>query len=252
MAGRHTHTHTSARRDCGMAGSPHQPSPRGMPPPSTRSDPPLSAPATRATPRARAGKATSPPPPPIPLTRSPVAIRCYQIIIKKTPSARSKMEEWAAARLLRICRAYVPALRARKANPEVAFLSLALHAKRRALAYNERKEGSVDFCLIRRIPHTLARIETLVVTRSGRVQFIDGGVTSQLDTVEAISTFLAHHPRALDRLKHVAKYPWGQNYTPGKNFWPYFTDLGVDSTPLELFDDGVVKPAMPKVLLLKA
>ena len=64
-----------------------------MPPPSTRSDPPLSAPATRATPRARAGKATPPPPPPIPLTRSPVAIRCYQIIIKKTPSARSKMEE---------------------------------------------------------------------------------------------------------------------------------------------------------------
>ena len=160
--------------------------------------------------------------------------------------------EWAAARLLRICRAYVPALRARKANPEVAFLSLALHAKRRALAYNERKEGSVGFCLVRRIPNTLARIETLVVTRSGRVQFNDGGVTSQLDTVAAISTFLAHHPWALDRLKHVAKYPWGQNYTTGNNYWPNFTNLGVDSTPLELFDDGVVKPALPKVVLLKA
>ena len=99
-----------------------------------------------------------------------------EIVSEVVPCAK---REWAAARLLRICRAYVPALRARKANPEVAFLSLALHAKRRALAYNERKEGSVGFCLIRRIPHTLARIETLVVTRFGCVQFIDGGVTSR-------------------------------------------------------------------------
>ena len=159
-------------------------------------------------------------------------------------------KEWAAARLLRICRAYVPALRARKANPAVAFFSLAQHAKRRALAYNQRKGRRATNPL--QYVHFVVGRGALVVSRSGDLQFIDDmmdedGEWVQLDSVAALSTFLAHRPWAVDRLKHVAKYPWGQNYFPVLE-----GVLGVAFVPRKMFDDGVIKPELPRVIHLKA
>ena len=159
-------------------------------------------------------------------------------------------KEWAAARLLRICRAYVPALRARKANPAVAFVLLAQHAKRRALEYNERNGRSATSSL--QYVHFVVGRVALVVSRFGDMQYIDDvmdedGEWVQLDSVAAISTFLAHRPWAVDRLKHVAKYPWGQNYFPVLE-----GVLGVAFVPRKMFDDGVIKPELPRVIHLKA
>ena len=158
-------------------------------------------------------------------------------------------KEWAAAMLLRICRAYVPALRARKANPAIAFFSLAQHAKRRALAYNQlngrRSTNPLQYV------HFVVGRGALVVSRSGDLQFIDDmmdGEWVQLDSRAAISTFLAFHPRAVDRLKHVVEFPWGQEYFPILD-----EVLGVAPiSPSKLFEDGVIKPALPAVIHLTA
>ena len=81
------------------------------------------------------------------------------------------------------------------------------------------------------------------------MQFIKDEVDGEwiLDSTEAISSFLENHPRALDRLKHVAEYPWGQEYDQ------LFDDvLAIHAIhPGKLFDDGTIKPTLPRVMILR-
>ena len=169
--------------------------------------------------------------------------------------------EWAAKQLQRLYRAYLPAFQARNANPAVAFFCLAQHAKRRVMAQYERTTNVchaanplqyVQFSL--RVPGVWGSFDpgVLVVGRLGWMNFrnheYDGVDQSiALDSTEAISSFLENHPRALDRLKHVAEYPWGQEYDK------LFNDVVAIRAihPGKLFDDGTIKPALPRVMLLR-
>ena len=166
--------------------------------------------------------------------------------------------EWAAKQLQRLYRAYLPAFQARNANPAVAFFCLAQHAKRRVMAQYERTTNVchaanplqyVHFSL--HVPGVWGSFDAgaLVVSRLGWMQFIKDEVDGEwiLDSTEAISSFLENHPRALDRLKHVAEYPWGQEYDQ------LFDDvLAIHAIhPGKLFDDGTIKPTLPRVMILR-
>ena len=121
--------------------------------------------------------------------------------------------KWAERLLVRVCRAHVPSLTARNANPAVKFLRLAQRAKFRVLAHYEDTHN-VDHSAnpLQYVKFTFYPI-TLVVSRLGGMSFINLENEHQtlLNSTEAISTFLFHHPLALERLTHVAEYPWGRS-----------------------------------------
>lgn len=160
--------------------------------------------------------------------------------------------KWAERLLVRMCRAHVPALMARNANPAVTFLRLAQRAKCRALAQYE------DTHLVSHAANPLqyvqfelgGRVELVVSRLDGSMFSINLAIEQQtfLDSTEAISTFLLHHPRALDRLKHVAEYPRGQQYDA--LFGDVLFVTRVD--PCRLFEDGVVMHKPPLVIVPRA
>ena len=126
--------------------------------------------------------------------------------------------EWAMRLLVKVCLAYVPGYRARRANPEVAFLRL-VHRVIRKISAQTRSYDYINLVLPQ-------RKGDLITSTGGGIQFSTemvfthygqhhDGDRIDLDSIEAISKFLSTNPLAVDRLKHIEKYPFGQIYQSG-------------------------------------